>query len=200
MLFTVSCSEDESAPVPPLRMEFVEAHTDAAARVSAIKSDSGREYTVGQHIVASVADTTYRCVCSFTLDDSEAHATVYSLQHIYSMPPSPLDDFEELSADPVNVVSVWKGGSYINMVLSVLTTGYGTHSFAFCDNGLVVEDGGVATADVSLLHKRSAEDAESFSQDVYLSMPIGGYAGLCDSMSVSIPTYQGVKKFVFENK
>lgn len=199
-VFAISCSEDEGESVPPLRMDFVVAHTDAAAKVVKITSDEGRSFVVAQNIVAAVADTAYRCVCSYALYESEACATVYSLQHIYSQLPRPKSDFEKLPADPVTVGSVWKGGGYINMILEVLTTGKGTHLFAFCDEDAVVSSDGKKVISVSVLHERPQGDAESYTQDAYLSIPVSGYAGRCDSVAVSIPTYQGVKTFVFENE
>lgn len=199
-VFAMSCSEDEGESMPPMLMDFVEAHTDANCKVVKISSDAGRSFVVAQSIVAAVADTTYRCVCSYALDESEVSATVYSLQHIYSLPPSPKSDFEKLPADPVNVRSVWRGGGYINMILEVLTTGKGTHSFAFCEEGFADNADGKKIVNVSVLHERPQGDAESYTQDAYLSIPVGGYAGECDSVAVSIPTYQGVKTFVFENE
>lgn len=199
-VFALSCSEDEGESMPPLRMDFVEAHTDANAEVVKITSDEGRSFAVTQNIMASVADTTYRCVCSYVLDESEVGATVYSLLHIYSLPPRPKSDFETIPVDPVNVRSVWRGGGYVNMILEVLTTGTGAHSFAFCEEGISDDADGKKTLSVSVLHERPQDDAESYTQDAYLSIPMDGYAGRCDSVAVNIPTYQGVKTFKFENK
>ena len=86
------------------------------------------------------------------------------------------------------------------MILEVLTTGKGMHSFAFCEEGFADSADGKKIVNVSVLHERPQGDAESYTQDAYLSIPIGGYAGECDSVAVSIPTYQGVKTFVFENE
>jgi len=198
LVFAVSCTEDEGEHLPPMRMDFVEAHTDASGRVVKITSDAGRCFIVTQNIAAAVADTTYRCVCSYALDDTEVSATVYSLRHIYSLPPSPKSNFEKLPADPVAVRSVWMGGGYINMILEVLTTGKGTHSFAFCEEGFADSTDGKKVVNVSVLHERPQGDAESYTRDVYLSIPVGVYAGECDSVAVCIPTYQGVKTFIFE--
>ena len=86
------------------------------------------------------------------------------------------------------------------MILEVLTTGKGMHSFAFCEEGFADSADGKKIVNVSVLHERPQGDAESYTQDAYLSIPVDGYAGECDSVAVSIPTYQGVKTFVFENE
>lgn len=198
LVFAVSCTEDEGEPLPPMRMDFVEAHTDASGRVVSITSDAGHSFVVAQNITAGVADTTYRCVCRYTLDESESNADIFSLQHIYSLPPFPKSDFEKLPADPVNVRSVWRDGGYINMILEVLTTGKGTHSFAFCEEGFADNADGKKIVNVTVLHERPQGDAESYTQDVYMSIPMGDYACQCDSIAVDIPTYQGVKTFMFE--
>jgi hypothetical protein len=197
-VFAMSCSEDEGESMPPMLMDFVEAHTDANCRVVKISSDAGRSFVVAQNITAGVADTTYRCVCRYTLDESESNADIFSLQHIYSLPPFPKSDFEKHPAAPVTVSSVWKGGDYINLILKVLTTGKGTHSFAFCEEGFADNADGKKIVNVTVLHERPQGDAESYTQDVYMSIPMGDYACQCDSIAVNIPTYQGVKTFMFE--
>jgi hypothetical protein len=84
------------------------------------------------------------------------------------------------------------------MILEVLTTGKGTHSFAFCEEGFADNADGKKIVNVTVLHERPQGDAESYTQDVYMSIPMGDYACQCDSIAVNIPTYQGVKTFMFE--
>jgi hypothetical protein len=197
-VLSLSCSDDDGGIAPSLRSEFVCAHTDASGCVSSVVTDDGEAYAVGQTIRTNVADTVYRCVCTYELD-GERNASVYSLSHIYSKFPYPKDSFEKLPDAPLVLQSVWKSGGYVNFILGVLTTGNGEHAYAFCEECVEVDAEGVKTLKVSLLHERPAEDEESYTQDVYLSMPVYGYAGRFDSISVSVPTYQGKKTFVFEN-
>lgn len=194
-----SCSDDDSYTLPSLQTEFVKAHTDAQGVVRSITTDGGLTYAIEQNVHTDVPDTIFRCVCSYEVEEHGHSATVYSLSHIYSQPPVPHSELEARPADPVNVRSMWKSGGYINMLLGVLTTGMGKHSYVFSEDSIATSKAGTKTLCVSLLHGRPAGDMESYTQDVYMSMPLESYASKCDSISVSVQTYQGVKTFVFEN-
>lgn len=179
------CTNDEEE-FPPLTTDFVVAQTNAAGILSSIRLDDGTAYDVtAQGVNTGVADTLLRCVATYTL--KEGGMQLYDVIHIMSNNPVPVETFLEdngleesdLPRDPVNVISMWKSGGYINMRLGVLTTGNGRHAYAFCKDDV---------GKYSLLHQRPANDAESYTQEVRLSMPVPDGE---ESLMFSVNTYDG---------
>lgn len=195
----VACGDDDGAPAPSVRMDFLEANTDAQGVVASLTTDAGSVLTVAQKITADVADTTYRCVCSYVLDAAQRQADVYSIKHIYSKHPIPASELTERPSDPVKVQSAWKSGGYVNIILGELTTGAEEHVYAFSEDVAPGAASGSDKAVLTVLHARPEGDAPSYTRDVYLSIPLERYEGICGSVEVNIPTYEGVKTFVFEN-
>lgn len=198
MVAFLSCSDDDNdTAMPSILAEFVEANTAADGTIRTITTDNGTIYTLNNKIKTDVADTTFRCVCNFTPTDGAHKATVYNIKHIYSFPPIPAQQFESHDYDPVHVQSVWKGGKYINIILGVMTSGNGIHACAFSEDSVTLTAEGTKTVHVSLLHKRPDNDIEAYTQKVYLSMPVSHYADSCQTIALSIPTYDGTKTYTF---
>ncbi len=194
----LSCSDEDSASYPPLTYGFVEAHTGRATHVERIVTDGGRAYAISQQIEAGVADTTLRCVAGYTVSSDSTTATLYSIRHIPSDTPLPPDAFTALPKAPVSIESWWQGGNYINIIAGVLTTGQGTHEYAFCENTPTANTDGTVTANVSLLHLRPADDPESYTEKVYMSIPLHKYRNRCDSISLTVNTYEGERTKTFK--
>lgn len=183
----VSCFDDDSTPYPSLKTDLIVAETNAAGVVSKVKLDNGELYDVtSQGINFNKADTIFRCYASYAMEGNGLK--LYGIANIFSNKPVPLATFledgqyteETLPRDPVGVTSMWKGGGYINMQLAVPTTNYVTHSYAFCDEG----DG-----HYSLLHRKSLNVVDSYTEVVFLSMPIP--EGV-ESLTFSVTTDNGV--------
>ena len=197
-LLILACGDDDSGDkFPSLQTEFVEANTGADKRIHSITTDNGLNYILTNSIMTDVADTTFRCVCNFELQDNETRATVYDIKHIYSFPPIPASQFKSLDRDPVKVQSLWHSGKYVNIILGVMTSGNGTHACAFCEDSITTSSDGTKTVHISLLHKRPDNDIEAYTQKVYLSIPVSHYADSCNAISLSIPTYEGTATYTF---
>ena len=137
-----------------------------------------------------MSDTTLRCVLTYAWVDGVP--CVYDNIPAICMRPASVEHFETCPHDPVKLVSVWQGGLYINLVFGEMTTGNGAHEYAFCVDSL--KDRVLYT---SFLHRQPANDAPSYTQKRYASMPVNGNGvEAYDSVSLSIYTYDGVRKFV----
>ena len=75
---------------------------------------------------------------------------------------------------------MWRSGGYLNLHLGLMTTGVGTHQYAFCQDSV---------GHYSLLHLRPSNDQESYTNDVYMSMPVPEDV---DSLTFSVYTYDGI--------
>ena len=190
-LFFVSCSSDD-AQVPSYYVNLVEADTNQDTLVTVIRMDNGTTYNVTQSIKAATPDTTYRCMCTYAVEDEQL--TVYSLSHIFSARPYKAADLDTLITDPVKFISSWRSGGYLNMQRGVMTTDADYHKFAFCEDS-IGDKGTYKIAYFTLLHQRPKKDAESYTDNMFLSIPISSYTD-CDSFALSVQTYEGLRQVV----
>ena len=181
------CSNDDEETMPAYKIDLVEANTDHDGKVVSVRFDNGATYTVAQEISAEKADTTYRCMCTYAIDANQK-LSVYGLSHIFSARPRSRADFKTVAYDPVNLTSCWKSGGYLNLRIGLLTTDEGSHRFGFCEDSVVTRND-CRKVFFTLLHGRPEEDAESYTKDVFLSIPISDYH--CDSVCLRVQTYDG---------
>lgn len=186
------CSKEEDSAVPAFKMDLVEADTDHEGKVSIIRLDNGTTYNVDQEISTETSDTTYRCMCTYAVDEHQK-LHVYGLNHIFSPQPRPKDSFKSVAYDPVDLTSCWKSGGYLNLRIGLRTTDNGAHRFGFCEDSVVMQ-GGYQKVYFTLLHGRSEEDAESYTENVFMSIPLSQYA--CDSVCLRVQTYEGWREVV----
>ena len=194
-----ACSKDDDDYVPPYQIDMLEVSTDADGMLSWVKLDDGSIYDVSaQKKMSEAPDTTLRCRGSYTLNHGKM--TLYGVAAVFADKPVPASAFtvvingvphrgsEYLPRDPVKLVSMWKSGGYINLHLGVMTTGYGIHQYAFCEE---------APGLYSLVHLHPFSDASSYTEQVYMSMPIP--EGV-EEPTFILKTYDGVYKRTFLNQ
>ena len=186
-LFVTSCSSDD-VHIPSYYVDLVEADTNLDSLVTVIRKDNGTSFNVTQEIKASVPDTTFRCLCTYSVEDDQL--TVYSLSHIFSSRPRKAEAFDSLITDPVKFISCWRSGGYLNIQIGVMTTDAEYHRFAFCEDSIADK-----TVFFTLLHQRPKKDNESYTKEMFLSIPIVSYTD-CDSFAISVQTYEGLRQVV----
>lgn len=189
----LSCSEEEA--YPSVVTEFVDALTDGNGMVAVIRTDDGGIYPITSQIKTGSPDSLYRCLCIYELG-TDGEAYVYSMKHVFSAEPENSSVLVSHPQDPVKITSVWRKGDYINMNIGVLTTNAGRHGFAFCEDSVRVDISGCTSVYLSLLHLRPENDAESYTEKVYMSMPVRRYA-YADTIVFSINSYDGLKVFKY---
>ena len=185
----LSCSKQTD--VPNLVTEMCDVSINSSGIATKAVLDNGVVLDIAsQGLTSNVSDTTVRSVLTYAWVDGVP--CVYDNIPAICMRPASAESFETCPHDPVKLVSVWQMGRYINLVIGEMTTGNGTHEYAFCMDSL--KDGVLYT---SFLHRQPATDAGSFTQKRYASMPVcGNGVEAYDSVCLSICTYDGVRKFV----
>lgn len=196
LALVVSCNDDDDV-VPAYVVELGEAYSDSSKHITSIRMDNGKTYAVDQTIAASSADKTYRCLCTYALDD-DGGIDIYSLQQVFAQSPHPLASFIAFPMEPVKFYSCWKSDRYLNLKVGVMTSGVGVHTFGFSIDS-VYTSGNKQVACFSLFHQRPDEDAESYTEETFLSMPTEDFADF-DTLVISVPTYDGVKQIKRNNK
>lgn len=187
-LFLMACSKDDTGDfIPPLITDLVVMHVGADGCLESVTLDDGSTYDIrSQQLMTEMKDTVWRCKATYTLVQKKMQ--VYGLEQVFCTRPMKADTFRvgvngdvhDLPRDPMEVLALWKSGGFVNLALGLMTTGNGLHKYAFCEDSV---------GHYSLLHSRPQDDAESYTKDVYLSMPIPD--GL-DSLTFSVYTYDGI--------
>ncbi len=186
-LVLFSCSDDEGdKKYPDLHTELVEAYTDAAKKVSSIRLDNGTTYGLSRSISTTTADTTLRCVCSYVVDEDNSHVTPYTIGVVTSNYPIPASRLEGQTSAAFKVISSWVTDRYINAMISYKTTGKGSHQFGFVEDSLTTHADGTKTAYVSLFHLQPANDMESYTQKIYVSLPTWLYKEKADTVRLTL--------------
>ena len=191
----VSCDKDGGDVVlnmPNTYAEFCDMYMNNDKRAEYITLDDGTKLDIlSQGIRSNVADTTVRAVVTYALKDKKP--VIYSNDMAFCAQARPKEQFKITPHDPMKIVSVWKGGKYINMVLGEMTTKVAKHSYGF-----LIDEVKGKTLYVSFIHLQPASDPESYTEKKYFSMPMANtYVSGYDSIAISITTYDGVKSYSF---
>ena len=186
-LCLTACSDDDDDNYPSYITNMVVVAVDATGTVSEVRLDNGTKYGVkSQGLRTEERDTLLRCMASYTIDGGDM--TVTGLKHVFSDYPITLQEVmdmfsitaSEVPRHPVNLISMWKSGGYLNIQVGVMTMGVSKHAFAFCED---------APGQYSLLHLHPSGDAASYTEKVFMSMPIPEGVG---AFTFSVTTYDGV--------
>lgn len=191
-----ACSDDDDrTSYPSVITELVEIHIGSDTLVSEILTDNGTVFTTSQRITAPKPDTLYRCISVYTRG-ADNHIDLYQLELVPSALPRTPDRFKQHPMEPVKLISTWNSSRYLNISCGILTTGMGTHSIAFCEDSITTKNG-LQTVHIRLLHNRPENDAESYTQKTFISMPAFTYAGKADSIALTLNTYDGLRTLGF---
>jgi len=191
-LLLLGCSDDDETIYPSLRTELADVKTGSDKTVTTLTFDDGRIYHADRQIKSSSADTTLRCLCSYSIDDDNSAESfkVYSITIVPSSYPKPLSYFKGKRNSPVKLLSLWESARYINAYISYKTTDKGKHSFSFCEDKIELNEDGRLTAFVSLFHERPSDDAESYTKRLYVSLPKYYYNDKAEFVVLRVGNYE----------
>lgn len=167
-----SCSDDDSW-APAYITDFTELHTDGSGQVATMLLDDGRTLNLEGTNITARPDTTYRCVCVYTLADN-GRATIYSAAEALSSEPIIDTTNLTIKTDPCEIQAIWRGGSWLNA--RMLVQGKDTpHIVAYVDGGIATDEmTGVNILTLHLYHDQNG-DQEAFTRTIYLSCPLRSY-------------------------
>ena len=161
-----------------IHLRSVKAGTDGS--IQTLIPDNGEALTVSKDRTGSaISPNTSRRVMSNYETLSNGHtatAVIYSLQSLVTPTPKPADDptyKDGLKHDPVDVVSIWLGRGYLNMILNLKVNGGKQHVFGIVEDLSEFETNG--TVNMLLYHDANG-DEEYYNRRAYLSVPLDKYA------------------------
>lgn len=187
----IACGEDEYV-YPDLITEITCLKTDANGFGVQIVTDEGASWELreGNRPAKLSPDSIYRTLCRFEPINSQ-EATLYAIQSVIAPIPEPADNFSSIQTDPVSIQSIWRSGDYLNMILQVKMKDQ-SHSFAFIEDGLEMNNDGKQTLTLTLYHDQN-EDTEAYYEKTYLSVPLWHYQNKLnkgDTIVFQLNTYE----------
>ena len=192
LLSFASCNDDDEYVYPSVKLEFLSAYADGNGAIQKAVCDDGIEWTVIEDKSGSKfeANSSKRFIAN--MEQLEDHkAIIYSLLEVVCVNPLPAEseEFKDgIITKPVEMVSIWQGLSYINMVLSVKTHN-SKHSFHFVEEQYTMDSDGNATVRVLLYHNSDIEEGYN-TKRAYASIPIAQYMSVtCKQANIYFDYY-----------
>ena len=171
----IACGKEDYV-YPNLVTEMTCLKTNGNGFGTQIVTDEGTVWHLqeGNRPDSLTADSTYRVVSRFApLNETEAQ--VYAFGKVIAPLPQPIQGYETIHTDPVEIQSMWRSGDYLNMVLRIKVKNQ-EHALSFIENGITPHTDGTQTLTLTLFHHRK-DDVEGFDQKFYLSVPLWHYQG-----------------------
>lgn len=204
-LLLVACGEDDYH-YPSVKLEFLTAYSGADGTLERVVTDGGEEYAVlvdDSHLHTR-PDTLVRIISNYegVYGEGGEGVHLYAVSAAIAPIPLPADRFPDgVKADPVDVLSVWMGRNYLNLMLTVKAQ-HGKHKFHYVEDWVEVDtDARRSSVELTLYHDDGG-DTQAYSQRAYCSIPLLQYTGEgIDTVDVSlhVHTYSGeVKTYIFE--
>lgn len=171
LLIMASCGEEEYY-YPSVKMEFVTIESGGDGRIKTLIPDKGEILPVLQDLTGSTIspNASARVMCNYeTMEDG---AKIYSLQSLLTPTPKPKDDpvFKDKEGkDPVEVVSIWLGRDYLNMILNLKVSTEKGHTFGIIDSKFG------EMLNLVLYHDADG-DEKYYNRRAYISVPLRQYA------------------------
>ena len=190
---------------PSVQLEFVTGQTTDKGLLSAITTDKNKTYLVSKDRTNTVYDAnkSVRIVANYAIEavNADSTADIYaSTKAIATIPQTPDKFVNGIKNDPAEVLSIWQGRNYLNIVLNILSQSQ-SHTFAFIEQSATIESDGRYHVSILLYHD-SNNDVKAYTKRAYLSIPLIQYAGTNQKggiITFSLYTNDGtLKSYVFD--
>ena len=206
-LWLCACADD-GYHYPSVKLEYLTACSDAEGALKYVVTDGGREYPVWDGVGdwRITPDSLIRIVANYELLQADGVEGVRLYSALTAVSPLPVPAWElegNAGTDPVEVLSVWMGRDYLNVMLDIKAQDR-PHNILFVEEDRTVDvESRHAFVSLSLYHDDGG-DLQAYTKRAYCSVPLRHYAqeGV-ETVTVrfSVYTYSGeVKKYEFEYK
>ena len=191
LVLLAACGEDEYH-YPSVKLEYLTGYSDSNAALQSIRTDEGEQLPVWRDGtgLSLTPDSLIRMVTNYEV--TKEGATLYAA--VAAVAPVPLaeDKFTDgVKTDAADVLSIWMGWDYLNIVLNIKRQD-GTHLFHFIEDN--VEEGAGRTDVYLRLYHDAGGDVPAYTSRAYLSVPLRQYArpdGGPTNIHFSLQTYAG---------
>ena len=185
---------DDDYVFPALINEFADLYSDQNGLGTKLITDNGNTYIPQTSIQNLLPEAVYRIICGFELTGNEKNGypvvKVYQARNVTLLKEGDLTE-----TDPTNVISVWKGGNYINFRLTPKTQG-GTQNWGYKTEQITTTTTG-KTYHLTLCHDQG-DDPCAYTTTIYASLPFSGLnLQKGDSIAITIQTFDTTKVWQF---
>ena len=197
----MACGEEDYR-YPDVKLEFLTATSNAQGTLTTIVTDDGQKHEVIKDGagLGLKKDTVVRIACNYE-QTAEGVILYKAVRAVSPLPQAPDKFTEGISKDPADVLSIWMGWDYLNLMLEVKAQ-TGKQLFHFVEEEVETNrDNGTKSVRISLFHDEQ-EDVRAYTQRVYASIPLRHY---CTEgidllhLTFSLLTYSGeTKSYEFE--
>lgn len=189
----ISCSADDTAPLPAYVQGLADLVTDGSGHAATLTTDDGHTLTLTQGINGLHPDTAYRVVAAYVPSADGTQARLASYSPILSLPVRAYRP-GFLKTEPLGLTACWRGATHLNLHLAVKGTPGKTHYFGFALTEVLDNADGSRTLCATLYHNADGDPAY-VTRDTYLSLPLSSVSKLLqkgrDSIRLSVNTLSG---------
>ncbi|MDD3038519.1 NigD-like protein [Bacteroides sp.] len=187
LLFVSACGDDEYH-YPSVKLDFVTVKSGVNGKLQTLLPDKGGALAVSKDRTNSTIspNNSKRVLANYevTSSDGVTSATIYSLQSLVTLTPKFKGDpgYGDLTkTDPIDVVSIWMGRDYLNIILSLKAKGGVQHIFDLLGEVQEESENGEKVVVLSLYHDANG-DPEYYNRRAYISVPLTKLAGKPDQV------------------
>lgn len=181
VLFLTTACEEEDYYYPSVKLEFVTVEAGADGQMLRLIPDKGEALDVLEDLTHSTItpNTCKRVLSNYEVvspDEATALAKIYSLQAVTVCEPKKENDpaFQDgLKTDPVEVTSIWVGGEYLNMILTIKVKGGAQHKLGMVEER-IDEGGADKVITLSLFHQANGDEGY-YHRRAFVSVPLTQY-------------------------
>ena len=199
-----SCGRSEYH-YPPVKLEYLTATTARNGTIASVVTDDFQRYAVLEDGsgLRLPGDTILRIITNYeemTAATGESGVRLYGASKVFSPHPIKIEQLNDgMKNDPVEIVSIWSGNGYLNMILNVKETI--KHVFHFIEQSCQETANGL-DVHLSLYHDANG-GAPYYAQRCYLSIPLSTYQVQTDvtavNLSFTLNTYShGLQSFTYQ--
>ena len=182
LLLVAACGDDEYY-YPSVKLEFVTVKSGTDGKLQTLLPDKGDEMLVSKDRTNSTMspNDSKRVLANYEVFSSNgiSSATIYSLQSLITLTPKLKGELTK--TDPVDVVSIWMGRDYLNMILSLKVKGDAKHVFDLLGEIQEESENGEQVVVLSLYHDAQG-DAQYYNRRAYISVPLTKLVGKPDQI------------------
>lgn len=193
-----SCSQtDESSFYPSLITEFAEIYADGNGSLYKIRPDRKPAYYLTSPLPGYHPNTEYRAACTYSFPETDSSAVkLYRLERVVILQDSTEQTYP--GTDPLQLISIWDGGEFINLHLQVKTQN-AIHYLGYRMDSVRIDVHKKRTVYLSLYHNRN-NNPQFYSQKLYASLSKSYLKAVIepgDSICLYIPTVEGKRSWKF---
>lgn len=168
-MFLMSCRDGRDT-IETMYNGFMTGQTDANGHISVLKDDFGRKYTVKDESDKLKPDTAYRMVASIVIDDDNTARIIQKVPAMsYIAPEDSIVPDTMRVKDPIEIISHYIGGGYLNLHLGILVKNESSEHSLFYTH---LDTPGKLKFTV---YHNAYGDTQVYTKYAYISIPLSGY-------------------------